>query len=232
MTGDGTVLSGLSISGNLESPPTTSLSRTSRSHRREFGIGLTHTAGVTIANSTISGQNSTTGRVSYAIDDVYGDSTGMTIKGNNISNFRTAVQISTGLADGNYIHDPGYLAGDHTNGFYVGGGTQPLTIQDNTILNSLGQTDAINLDACSPGVPPSPTRPSRTTCSPAGPTPSTAAPSSGSPTTTSSSPAPVRPELLRQGRPVRPRRLLRLPRDGNTWSGNTWDTTGQPAPPP
>jgi hypothetical protein len=116
-----------------------------------FGISLTHTAGVTIANSTVSGQNSTTGRVSYAVDDVYGDSTGMTITANNISAFRTAVQISTGLADGNYIHDPGFAPGDHTNGFYVGGGAQPLTIQNNTIFDSLGQTDAINLDAPTPG---------------------------------------------------------------------------------
>jgi len=118
-----------------------------------FGISLTHTTGVTIENSTISGQNSTTGRVGSAIDDVYGDSTGMVIKDNNISSFKTAIQISTGLAEGNYIHDPGYLAGDHTNGFYVNGGTQPLTIEDNTIFDSLNQTDAINLDAGTSGVP-------------------------------------------------------------------------------
>jgi hypothetical protein len=50
-----------------------------------FGIGLTHTTGVTIENSTISGQNATTGRVDSAIKDVYGDSTGMVIKDNDIS---------------------------------------------------------------------------------------------------------------------------------------------------
>jgi Right handed beta helix region len=117
----------------------------------DFGIALTHTAGVTIENSTISGQNSTTGRVGSAIDDVYGDSTGMVITDNNISYFKTAVQISTGLAEGNYIHDPGYVAGDHTNGFFVNGGTEPLTIEDNTIFDSLAQTDAISLDASSSG---------------------------------------------------------------------------------
>ena len=118
-----------------------------------FGISLTHTTGVTIENSTISGQNATKGRVNSAIDDVYGDSTGMVIKGNNISLFRTAVQISTGVVNGNYIHDPGYLAGDHTNGFYTNGGTEPLTIENNTILISLTQTDTINLDAGTSGVP-------------------------------------------------------------------------------
>ena len=37
--------------------------------------------------------------------------------------FKTAIQISTGLAHGNYIHNPGYIAGDHTNGFFANGGT-------------------------------------------------------------------------------------------------------------
>src|SRR6266702_1777806 len=149
---NGTVLSGLYIPYNLViNASNVTVSNVRVVTGGNFGISLTHTTGVTIENSTISGQNSTTGRVSYAIDDVYGDSTGMTIKANNISAFRTAVQMSAGLADGNYIHDPGYVAGDHTNGFYVNGGTQPLTIQNNTIFDSLSQTDAINLDAGTPG---------------------------------------------------------------------------------
>ncbi len=152
VTADGTVVSGLSVSGTLQiNADNVTVKNVKVTTGGNFGISLTHTAGVTIANSTISGQNATTGRVSYAIDDVYGDSTGTTIKANNISDFRTAVQVSTGLADGNYIHDPGFAPGDHTNGFYVGGGTQPLTIQNNTIFDSLGQTDAINLDAATPG---------------------------------------------------------------------------------
>jgi hypothetical protein len=151
----GTVLSGLSITCNLEiDASNVTVNDVQVAASGNFGISLRHTTGVTIKNSTISGQNSTTGRLNYAIDDVYGDSTGMVVQSNNISNFRTAVQISTGMASGNYIHDPGYVAGDHTNGFYAyGGTTQSLTIQGNTILNSLGQTDAINLDAATSGVP-------------------------------------------------------------------------------
>ena len=71
----------------------------------------------------------------------------MVITGNNISAFKTAVQVSTGLISGNYIHDPGYVTGDHTNGILDIGTTQPLAITGNTILNNLGQTDAISLDA-------------------------------------------------------------------------------------
>jgi len=114
-----------------------------------FGISLRHTTDVTIEDSTISGQNLTSGRVNSAIDDVYGDSTGIVIKNNNISRFRTGVQVSTGLIADNYIHDPGYIHGDHTNGIYVGGTTKPLMIYGNTIFNNLGETDDINLDASS-----------------------------------------------------------------------------------
>jgi hypothetical protein len=151
---NGTVLSGLYIPYNLViNASNVTVKNVQVVTNAAFGISLTHTTGVTIENSTISGQNSSSGRVGSAIDDVYGDSTGMVIKNNNISYFKTAVQISTGLVDSNYIHDPGYITGDHTNGFYVNGGTQPLTISNNTIFDSLGQTDAINLDAGSTGVP-------------------------------------------------------------------------------
>jgi len=152
VTAKGTVLSGLAITGTLQiSASNVTVKNVQVTSGGNFGISLAHTTGVTIQNSTISGQNSTAGRVSYAIDDVYGDSTGMIIKANNISNFRTAIQVSTGQVDSNYIHDPGFVAGDHTNGIYVNGGTQPLMIWNNTIFDSMGQTDAINLDAGTPG---------------------------------------------------------------------------------
>ena len=154
VSGKGAVLSGLYIPYTLQiQASNVTVKNVQVVTNASFGISLKHTANVTIENSTISGQNSTSGHVGSAIDDVYSDSTGTVIKDNNIRYFKTAVQISGGLVDSNYIHDPGYVAGDHTNGVYVGGGTQPLTIQNNTILNSLPQTDAINLDSASSGVP-------------------------------------------------------------------------------
>jgi hypothetical protein len=152
VTGNGAVLSDLSIPYPVEidaSDVTVNDDQVVTSGA--FAIDLRHTAGVTIENSTISGTNATSGRVDSAIDDVYGDSTAMTIKDNNISAFRTAMQISAGLVQGNYIHDPGYISGDHTNGIVTAGGTEPMTITDNTIFNSLGQTDAITLDAATAG---------------------------------------------------------------------------------
>jgi hypothetical protein len=154
VTGNGAVLSGLYIPSTLEiDASNVTVNDVQVVTGGAFAISLRHTTGVTIENSAISGTNATTGRVNVAIDDVYGDSTGMVIKNNNISLFRTAMQVSAGLVQGNYIHDPGYIAGDHTNGIVTNGGTQAMTIDDNTVFNSLGQTDAISLDASTGGVP-------------------------------------------------------------------------------
>ena len=152
--GNGASLTGLYIPMNLDitaSNVTISNVQVVTSGPSSFGISLRHTANVTIKNSTISGVNATTGRVGNAIDDIYGDSTNMTIKNNNISNWRTAVQVSAGLVTANYIHSPGYMAGDHVNGIYDTGSTQPLTISGNTIYNSMNQTDDITLEASAPG---------------------------------------------------------------------------------
>ncbi len=233
VTGKGTVLSGLSISGTLQiNADNVTVKNVKVTTGGNFGISLTHTAGVTIANSTISGQNATTGRVSYAIDDVYGDSTGTTIKANNISDFRTAVQISTGLADGNYIHDPGFAPGDHTNGFYVGGGTQPLTIQNNTIFDSLGQTDAINLDAATPGpAAPVANKTIRNNLLAGGSYTIYAGAASGSPTsgiviTGNRFGQNYYPQSGQYG----PVAYFNPTGTGNTWTGNIWDTTAKTVP--
>ncbi len=148
VTGDGTVLSGLSISGNLDISASNVTVRDVRVVTGgAFAVSMRHTTGVIIEDSVISGLNAGAGRVGVAVDDVYGDSTGMVIAKDDISNFKTGVQVTTGLVTGNYIHGFGYVAGDHTNGIFDAGTTQPLMIYHNTILNSHGQTDAISLDA-------------------------------------------------------------------------------------
>jgi hypothetical protein len=149
VTRSGATVSGLTISGTLDitvSNVTVNRVRVS-SDGGSFGISLRHAAGVTIENSTIAGRNAAAGRVGAAICDLYGDSTGLVIKADNIADFKTAIQATTGLITRNYIHNPGYVSGDHTNGILDVGTTQPLTISHNTILISLGQTDAVSLDA-------------------------------------------------------------------------------------
>jgi hypothetical protein len=152
VSGNGANLTGLSISCNLSiATSNVTIDDDEIVTDGSFAVSLDNTSGVTIENSTISGQDAAAGRVGTAIKDVYGDSTGMVIKDDNISDFKTGIAVSTGLVEGNYIHNPGYVEGDHTNGIFDDGTTQPLTIEDNTILNSLGQTDAISLDASDAG---------------------------------------------------------------------------------
>jgi len=147
VTGNGATLSGLYIPDSVSvSADNVTIKDDQIVTSGTYGVALRTTTATTIEDSTISGQDTGSGRVVYAIDDVYGDSTGMTIKDNNISMFRCGVQVSTGLVTGNYIHDPGYVTGDHTNGVIDNGGTAQLTISDNTIFNSLTQTDAITFD--------------------------------------------------------------------------------------
>jgi hypothetical protein len=148
VTGNSAVVAGLYIPGTLDiSANNVTVKNVKIVTDGNFGISLRHITGVTIQNTTIAGENADAGRLNYGIDDVFGDSTGMVIKNDNISLARTAIQVSSGQITGNYIHDPGFIAGDHTNGIYVNGNTKPLTISGNTIFNNLTQTDDINLDA-------------------------------------------------------------------------------------
>ncbi len=154
VTGNGAVLSGLSIHDNLDITAShVTIKNVQVTTSGFFAISLRHTVGVIIENSSISGTNAAAGRVSVAIDDVYGDSTGMVIAANNIWYARTGVQVSTGLVASNYLHSFGYIAGDHTNGVFDAGSTQPLMIYHNTILNNYGQTDAVSLNATGAGQP-------------------------------------------------------------------------------
>ena len=230
VTGKGAVISGLSIAGTLQvNASNVTVKNVNVVTNALYGISLTHTTGVIIENSTVSGQNATTGRVAYAIDDIYGDSTGMTIKANNISFFRTGIQVSTGLVEGNYIHDPGFAPGDHTNGIYVGGGTQPLTISGNTIFDSLGQTDAINLDAPTPG-PSAPVANKTVTGNflAGGSYTIYGGAASGSPTSN------IKIQNNRFGQhyftksgQYGPAYYFDSKGAGNSWTGNSWDTNGQ-----
>jgi hypothetical protein len=147
--GNGAVLNGLYIPYNLNiaaSNVTISDVRVVTGGRNTFGISLRHTHDVTIEDSTISGLNTGSGRVMAGIKDIFGDSTGLRVLDNDISKFETGIQLETGFVAGNYIHDPGFIAGDHTNGIMSNGGnTGRLTITHNSVLINRGQTDAIGL---------------------------------------------------------------------------------------
>jgi Right handed beta helix region len=153
VTTSGTTISGLSITGTLNiTASNVTVKNDQITASGLYAVSLRHTASVTVENSDISGQNATTGRVSYAIDDIYADSTNMTFTRNNIADWRVGINTTSGKITSNYIHNPGYLPGDHTDGIYDNEGTTPLAITGNTIENTLGQTCDIILESA-PGVP-------------------------------------------------------------------------------
>ena len=148
VTGNGAVLSGLNIPWTINiTAANVTLSNDQITTDASFGVALRHAPGATISNTTITGTDNSTGEVGSAIIDIYADSTGLVIKKDNLSWFKTGIQVTTGTITGNYLHDPGFVTGDHTNGILDVGTTQPLSITANTILDNLNQTDAISLNA-------------------------------------------------------------------------------------
>lgn len=109
-----------------------------------WGVALRHAKDATVSGNTIGGVGITP-RLMVGIKDIYGDSTGTVITGNDIAGASTGIQLGAGTLRDNYIHDLAMAAGDHVNGITSNGASTPLTIQHNTVLNQFDQTDAIGL---------------------------------------------------------------------------------------
>ena len=153
VTRAGTVIDGLNIDGGIEIKASNVIVENSAITETGdwWGIGLYDSNYVTIKDCNISSPvASGVKRLQIGIKDVYGNTVGTHIIGNNIWHTDTAIQMSNGVIEGNYIHDYGYSDtggnNDHLNGISVGGGDpRPLLIQHNTILNNHDRTDAIAL---------------------------------------------------------------------------------------
>lgn len=141
----GAVAENLVIAGNIEVEGSAVTVRNCwvRATGEIWGIGLRHTAGVVVQNVQIGEIGKP--RLLVGVKDIYGDSRGTVIQASNIVNASTAIQIYEGRIEGNYLHDPAMVAGDHVNGVTSNGGTGLLEIRRNTIFNPIEQTDAIGL---------------------------------------------------------------------------------------
>lgn len=123
----------------------------------DWAIGLRHGAdAATITQVEISGpsgynpltESGGSDRLEVGVKSVYGDTTGTTVTRSEVRHVSTGLQFDCGLIQDNYLHDFGYRSGDHTNGTTSGGagtGDCLLDIHHNTIMNQIGQTDAISL---------------------------------------------------------------------------------------
>jgi len=146
--GNGAVLDSISTTASIDVTASNVTIKNSRITvpGESWGIATRHTTNVTIQNNEISGPAKTgSSRLMVGIKDIYGDSSGLKVVGNDIWHTSTGVQIESGLIADNYIHDLGFTSGDHVNGTTSNGGSVLLTIRHNTIFNEYQQTDAISL---------------------------------------------------------------------------------------
>lgn len=141
--GDGAVLSGLDIPYSVDvSADNVTIANDHIKPEGQWGIALRHVHDVTITHTTVQGED----YVHTGIQDIYGDSTGVTITHDNISHASTGVRLEQGVIADNYIHHCTCQPTDHVNGVRSDGGvTAPLTIWHNTILIDHAQTDAVGL---------------------------------------------------------------------------------------
>ena len=147
--GNGAVLTGLSIHANLDiTASNVTVNNVSvQVSGQGFGISLRHTSNVTIENTSVySPDASGPGRLQVAIKDIYADSSGTVLDADNIWHASTGIQISEGTIKNSYVHDLAHTGADHVNGIASDAGDHAgLTITHNTILNPVDQTDAIAL---------------------------------------------------------------------------------------
>jgi hypothetical protein len=112
-----------------------------------FGISIRDDAANTLVEDSTVFSPAGEPRLLVAVNEICHDvcPTGTTLRRLDVSGASTGVQIQSGLLVDSYIHDLRMTAGDHVNGQTANGGTTSLTIRHNTILNSMGQTDAVSL---------------------------------------------------------------------------------------
>ncbi len=113
-------------------------------------VGLRNAVNCTVADCTLLGASAGPGRALTNIVDVYGNSTGCAVLRCDMSWASTYAEMYQGTIAGNYMHDIGYIAGDHLDGIHHDGGGHPngqqLNILGNTILVGADQTGAIVLN--------------------------------------------------------------------------------------
>ena len=146
--GDGAVLDAITTTASIDVTANNVTIKNSRLTVKgeTWAIATRHTTNVTIQSNDITAPARTgSSRLMVGIKDIYGDSANLKVIDNDISFTSTGVQIESGTIQDNFIHDLGYLAGDHLNGITSNGGSTALLIKHNTVLNDYQQTDAISL---------------------------------------------------------------------------------------
>jgi hypothetical protein len=226
--GAGAVLSGLNIPYNINvTAPNVTIKDTRVTVSGQPGISIRHAANATIEDSAITGVNATTGRMLAGVKDMYGDAAGLAVLRDNISWAETGVQLESGLVQDTYIHNTGYLPGDHVNGVTSNGGfTALLTITHNTIFIDRSQTDAIGLFDDF-GVQTNRVITGNLLAGGGYPIYGGQNPGTASPTHIQVTGNKIATIYYPKGGAYGPATAYNRTGTANTWTANTWDTTGQ-----
>jgi hypothetical protein len=141
----GTVINGVDIRADISVEANNVTIKNSRVITAgEWGIiQRENVKGLVVQDSEIRGNG--TDRLQHAIFNLGGQ---ITILRNNLSVVSDAISTSVGLIQDNYLHDPAYFDGDHTDMIQSNSGPatgQQLVIRHNTVVNTLDQTSAVAL---------------------------------------------------------------------------------------
>jgi hypothetical protein len=141
----GTVLDGVDIRADISIEADNVTIKNSRViNSGEWGIIQRENAkGLVVKDSEIRGNGKD--RLQHAIFNLGGN---ITIVRNDMSVVSDAISTSVGLIEDNYLHDPLYFDGDHTDMIQANSGPpsgQQLVIRHNTVINTLDQTSAVAL---------------------------------------------------------------------------------------
>jgi hypothetical protein len=142
---DGAVISSLDVSGAIDVlASNVTIQKLRIVNSSTWGIIVRDgSKNVTIQDVEIHGADSGAGEMQYAVLDQT-NGTEVHIARANFYNCADCVQGDATLLEDSYIHDFGFVATDHTDGFQSDGGGG-ATIRHNTIFLQLGQTGAISL---------------------------------------------------------------------------------------
>lgn len=148
-----TVLEGYHITGGINVRKSGVIVRNcwieSLARNDEFMCGIGY-SGDTINNvifedCLFTAADATTNRTKQAIKNIYGTEFGTIIRRCEFYHYDTPVQMDNGTMRDCYLHDFGFLAGDHCNGITSNGTNGQLDIIHNTIFNDINQTDCVGL---------------------------------------------------------------------------------------
>lgn len=149
---NGVTVSNCKFAGNCAVGGTsagTTLSNIQVTHKGSTAAGITLQSGTSatrITRCTVSGQDPGIGRLSYCIQDSSSDPSTL-VEYCNLSWARIFGSAVAGTWRGCYMHDAGFVGGDHTDGIDVEGTAgHSLAITGNTILVALSQTAPIHMN--------------------------------------------------------------------------------------